>query len=231
MDKRSIYIIIKRMFDFMSAFMGLIVISPFFIPIMLILKFTGEGEIFFIQKRIGRFNKPFGLIKFATMLKDSPKTGTVTAKHDPRILPIGKILRNTKINELPQIINVLKGDMSLVGYRPLTDEVFYNYTEDVKKCLWYVRPGITGLGSIIFRNEEEILYCSKKSKMECYREDILPLKGALEQWYFKHRNFWLDIKIIIATFMVVLMPKSKFYLKWFDIRQLIEESTLKKFFI
>ncbi len=225
------YEILKRVFDFFCAVIGLIIILPVFIPISIILKFTGEGEIFFIQKRIGRFNKSFGLLKFATMLKDSPKTGTVTAKHDPRILPLGKILRNTKINELPQIINVLKGDMSLVGYRPLTDEVFYHYSEDVKKCLWSMRPGITGLGSIIFRNEEEILFCSKKSKMECYHEDILPLKGALEKWYFEHRNFWLDIKIIMATIIVVILSKSKFYLRWFDIKPLLEKSTLRDFFI
>jgi len=195
-----------------------------------ILKFTGEGWIFFVQERVGARGSRFGLLKFATMLRDSPKSGTVTARNDPRILPVGRFLRATKINELPQILNVVKGDMAIVGPRPLTDEGFQYYPEDIKAVILPMRPGLTGMGTIIFRNEEKILFESKKEKMKCYAEDVIPLKGALEKWYFEHRSFWLDMKIIMATALAIVIPDSKFYLKWFDIGPLLRQSTLSPYF-
>jgi len=225
------YIFFKRFFDLFLSVVALIIVSPIFIIVMPILKFTGEGWIFFVQQRVGRGDSRFGLLKFATMLRDSPKSGTVTARHDPRILPVGRFLRKTKINELPQILNVVKGDMAIVGPRPLTDEGFQHYADDIKAVIFKMRPGLTGMGTIIFRNEEQILFESKKEKMRCYAEDVIPLKGALEKWYFEHRSFWVDLKIIAATALAIVAPGARFYLGWFDVQPLLMKSTLRKYFI
>jgi lipopolysaccharide/colanic/teichoic acid biosynthesis glycosyltransferase len=225
------YLLIKRIFDFTTSLFAFLLISPVLVIVMPILKFTGEGCIFFIQERVGVGNSRFGLIKFSTMLRDSPKTGTITAKNDPRILPVGRYLRALKINELPQILNVIKGDMSVVGPRPLTEEGFKYYSDEVKEIILKMKPGLSGIGSVVFRNEEQILYESKKEKMCCYAEDVIPLKGAVEKWYFEHRSFWLDLKIIFTTVLAVLFPASKFYLKWFAIEPLLRQSTLSCYFI
>ncbi|MDD5168497.1 MAG: sugar transferase, partial [Syntrophales bacterium] len=152
-------------------------------------------------------------------------------KNDPRILPFGRYLRITKINELPQILNVIRGDMSVVGPRPLAEGEFVNYTEDVKEIVVKMKPGLTGIGSLVLRDEENIIFKSKKEKTRCYIEDVLPLKGALEKWYFEHRSFWLDLKIIVATALAIVAPGSKFYLGWFDIQPLLRQSTLSRYFI
>ena len=218
------------MIDLCLAFIALLMVFPIFIVIIPILMLTGEREVFYLQPRIGQNDKLFGVIKFATMLKDSPKSGTVTIKNDSRILTAGRFLRNTKINELPQILNVIKGNMSIVGFRPLTHEGFQHYTDDVKEKILQMQPGLTGLGSIIFFNEEEILYNSKKDKMTCYIEDILPLKGALEKWYYENRSIFLDIKIILATALRILLKRSKFYINWFPIKSILKKSTLSAYF-
>uniref|UniRef100_UPI003752F2F8 sugar transferase n=1 Tax=Undibacterium sp. TaxID=1914977 RepID=UPI003752F2F8 len=144
----------QRIFDVILASLALLVLAPLLVPIVLILKFSGEGEIFYKQPRVGYKAELFEILKFATMLKNSPNMGTglVTVRGDPRILPIGAFLRRTKINELPQLINVLKGDMSLIGPRPLAPRGFNAYTEDVKKIVTKVRPGLSGIGSIALRN-------------------------------------------------------------------------------
>ncbi len=221
----------KRLFDLLLSIISLIVVSPVFIVVMAILKFTGEGWIFFVQERVGEGGSCFGLLKFATMLKDSPNTGTVTAMNDTRILPVGRFLRATKINELPQILNVVKGDMSIVGPRPLTDEVFQYYPDEIKAVILRMKPGLTGMGTIVFRNEERILFESEKEKMVCYAKDVVPLKGALEKWYYEHRSFWVDLKIVVATALAIAAPGARFYLKWFDIEPLLKESSLRAYFI
>ena len=116
-----------RFFDIFFSGLALIVLSPLLVPVVIILKFTGEGEVFYLQDRVGKDGKIFKLMKFATMLKDSPNmgTGTVTVKDDPRVLPFGKFLRKTKINELPQLLNILKGDISIIGWRPQTKKYYY----------------------------------------------------------------------------------------------------------
>ena len=148
------YYAIKRIADLVFATLGLIVLSPFLIPVIIVLRFTGEGLVFFRQRRLGYNNKPFGVLKFVTMQKDSPSTGTITASNDTRILPFGKFLRNTKINELPQLINVLVGEMSIVGPRPLTEEAFGLYSDKLKPLIYKSRPGVTGIGSLVFRHED-----------------------------------------------------------------------------
>jgi len=172
------YFIVKRIMDVVIAGISLIIFLPLFIPIILILKFSGEGEVFYFQERIGKKNSPFNIWKFATMLKNSPNMGTgdVTVKNDPRVLPIGKFLRKTKINELPQIINVLIGEMSIVGARPLVDVSFNQYTDSVKNVIYNTPPGITGIGSLIFRDEESIIDKSEMPPREFYEKFIIPYK-------------------------------------------------------
>jgi lipopolysaccharide/colanic/teichoic acid biosynthesis glycosyltransferase len=205
---------IKRSIDFLLALVGSIILLPFMLPLVLLLRFTGEGEIFYLQERMGYKNKVFGIIKFATMLKDSLNIGskTITVKNDPRITSIGKYLRISKINELPQIINVLKGDMALVGPRPLLVKSFQKYTPDIQAIIYQNRPGITGIGSLIFRDEERLITLCKEQGMDplaYYQDHIYPYKGALEEWYTRHISFSTDIKILLLTLWVVLRKDSR----------------------
>jgi lipopolysaccharide/colanic/teichoic acid biosynthesis glycosyltransferase len=145
------------------------------------------------------------------MLKNSPNmgTGSITVRNDPRLLPMGKFLRKTKINELPQIFNVLKGDMSIVGPRPLVDRTFNAYPEEIRFNVYDSKPGITGIGSIIFRDEENLISNAILPPHEFYEQSIAPYKGELEMWYNKHKGFWVDLMIIILTAWVILFPSSK----------------------
>ena len=169
----------KRILDIVLSLTALVILSPLLITVTIILRFTGEGCIFYLQERIGLRGRTFNLYKFVTMIKDSPNLpgGFLTKQGDPRILPVGRILRATKINELPQLLNVLKGDMSLIGPRPQARPHFDVFPEHVKKELIKVKPGLSGVGSIVFRDEEVILnHCNKNSNI-CYQEDIAPYKG------------------------------------------------------
>ena len=149
----------QRFFDILFSIIALVVFSPFLIPVSIILKLSGEGEIFYIQQRVGKDGKMFGLLKFATMLKDSANigTGTITVKNDPRVLPIGKFLRKSKINELPQLLNILLGDMSVIGPRPQAERCFLAFPKIAQDAIIQVKPGLSGIGSIVFRDEENIL--------------------------------------------------------------------------
>lgn len=206
----------KRLLDLILGLCILILFLPIGVLIALLLRLTGEGEVFYRQERIGIGGNPFGLLKFATMVKNSANmaTGTVTVKNDPRVLPIGKFLRKTKLNEVPQIINVLKGDMSMVGPRPLTAQTFNFYSASVQAEIKKIKPGLTGVGSIVFRDEESIMARSSKPPIDCYQEDIAPHKGALELWYIQHKSFWLDLELIALTAAAVLLPRSRLHLKF-----------------
>lgn len=211
----------QRAFDILFSFIALCLISPLLLPIALILRFTGEHEVFFTQKRLGRNGKEFGLLKFATMLKDSPNLGygTITLENDPRILPFGRILRKTKINELPQLFNILRGDMSFIGPRPLTYETFSAYSCEVQHRISSVTPGLSGVGSIIFR-DEEVLLGSTADGLAFYHDVIAPYKGALELWYVNNISITNYFKLIFLTIFVVLFPKSR--IVWKVLRQLPE---------
>ena len=200
----------KRMFDFILAFIALIILSPLLIPLSIILKLTGEHYIFYMHKRVGLNGKQFDLIKFSTMLVNSPNLGSgdVTVHRDPRVLPVGHFLRATKINELPQLLNILKGDMSFVGPRPLTPKVFNYYTEEAKSIVIKMKPGLTGAGSIIFRDEESIIGKSNLPWEECVKQEIMPRKAAAEEWYSRHQSFLTDLKLIFITAWVVIFPAS-----------------------
>ncbi|MBE2258147.1 MAG: sugar transferase, partial [Rhodobacteraceae bacterium] len=150
----------QRFLDILLSGLALIILAPLFVTIAVVLRLTGEREVFFVQQRVGKDGRKFGLLKFATMLKDSPNigTGTVTVRDDPRVLPTGRFLRKTKVNELPQLLNILKGDMSIVGPRPQTQRCFDAFPNDVQEAIVKVRPGLSGIGSIVFRNEESLLH-------------------------------------------------------------------------
>ena len=144
------------------------------------------------------------------MSQNSPNIGTglITLRNDPRLLPMGKFLRKTKINELPQILNVIKGDMSIVGPRPLVDKTFNDYPENIRYKIYDSKPGITGIGSIMFRDEEYLLSNCKIPPQEYYEKVIAPYKGALEIWYNQHKSFFVDISIIFLTAWLIVFPKS-----------------------
>lgn len=212
------YQAIKRFTDILIALFVILLLIPLFIIIIPLLKFTAEGEIFYLQERIGFKNKPFNIIKFATMLKNSPNMGTgmITLRGDPRVTSIGKFLRISKLNELPQVFNVLYGDMSLVGPRPLVKKNFDEYPNHVKYEINKVKPGITGIGSIVFRDEEELLSNSSVPPHEYYRNVIAPYKGSLELWYQKNASTFTDFKIILLTAWSVFFKNSKLHYKVFD---------------
>lgn len=202
----------KRVFDFIMAFFGLILISPIFVVIALINKFTGN-DVFFIQERIGKDLKPFTLIKFATMNKDAHINGdTITCKNDSRVTKIGALFRKSKINELPQLINVLKGDMSLVGPRPLPSNEVSIYPPDVAKKIYSIKPGITGLASLYFHDEEKLLSGDREHAESIFKNIIMPKKAEFELWYVDNRKFSLDLKIIFATFLVICIPHTNILL-------------------
>ncbi len=200
----------QRFFDIFFSGLALIVLSPLLVPIALFLRFSGEGEVFFAQQRVGLNGKKFNLLKFATMLKDSPNigTGTVTVKNDPRILPLGRLLRKSKINELPQLLNILIGDMSVVGPRPQAPRCFEAFTADVQSQIVKVRPGLSGIGSIIFRDEESLLH-GANDPVIFYDTVIAPYKGELEKWYIDNQSLTNYFLIIFVTVWAVLSPGSR----------------------
>jgi lipopolysaccharide/colanic/teichoic acid biosynthesis glycosyltransferase len=199
----------QRILDILLSGIALVLLSPLLIPVALILRFSGEGEVFFKQNRVGRGGVPFGLYKFATMLKDSPNlgTGTVTVKGDPRVLPVGRFLRKTKINELPQLLNILLGDMSLIGPRPQTRRCFDAFPARSQEEIVKVRPGLSGIGSIVFRNEEDMMDAANDPD-RFYDHVIMPYKGLLEEWYVAHRGVGTYIKLVLLTAWVVVTSRG-----------------------
>ena len=212
------YEFFKRLLDVVVSLVSLIILLPVFIPVIIILKFTAEGEVLFFQERIGINNARFQIWKFATMLKNSMDmgSGSITLQNDFRVTKTGVFLRKTKINELPQIINILKGDISLVGPRPLVTKTFSAYNEDVQSNIYNVKPGLTGIGSIIFRDEESTISAvTDEDPHDFYKRVIAPYKGELEMWYQEHRSLYLDFQLIFMTAFVILVPATRLYEKWF----------------
>ncbi len=168
--------------------------------------------MFFISRNwIGYKNKSFNMWKFATMLKASPTLpgGLHTTRKDPRLMPLGGFLRKTKINEIPQLVNILIGDMSIVGPRPLVDKTFDPYPEHIKAKINNVKPGLTGIGSIVFRDEEKLLSETELDPKEYYAKYISPYKGELELWYQEHLTFRTDFMLVFLTGWVILFPGSE----------------------
>ena len=212
------YLILKRFFDFIISFIAIVVVSPFMVPIIICLLITGEGYVFYRQERVGFKNRIFSIYKFSTMLRDSPNLpgGIITTINDPRITPMGGFLRKTKINELPQLINILIGDMSFVGPRPVMQKSFDSYPSHIQENIYSVKPGLTGIGSIIFRNEEQLITEIEKKNGDIwnfYKNKIYPFKGDLEMWYKKNISFFIDLKLILLTAWVIVFPHSKLIFK------------------
>lgn len=193
----------KRIFDILFSSIGLILISPILLVISIIIKITSEGPILFKQVRVAKDNKDFKILKFRTMIVDADKKGLkITVKDDPRITKIGKFLRKTKLDELPQLFNVLLGDMSFVGPRPEVRKYVDLYTEEQKQVL-SVRPGITDLASIKYRNENELLDQSTNPE-DTYINEIMPSKLKINLDYVKNINLVNDIKLILLTIKTVI---------------------------
>jgi len=213
------YKLLKRFIDIILSLLGLAILSPLLIPVMIILRFTGEGEVFYLQQRTGYRNKPFNIIKFATMLKESPRlgTGSITLRNDPRVLPVGRFLRKTKINELPQLINVLNGTMSLVGPRPQMQVDLDKFPEALRHKIFNVKPGITGIGSVIFRDEEKWISAHAGGDHHAYyRTHIAPYKAEVEMWYQQKASLPTDLLLLFITTWVLLFPSSQIVYRIFS---------------
>lgn len=198
-----------RFFDILFSGLAILVLLPFMIPIMIGLKLTGEHDIFYVQERIGKGGQPFGVLKFATMLRNSPNMagGVLTQKNDPRILPMGKFLRKTKINELPQLVNIFIGQMSVIGPRPQAKQHYNLYSAEVKSYIDTIPPGLSGLGSVVFRDEEDML--NGVEDRDTFHDTIItPYKGKLEIWFTQHRTVANYFKLIWLTILSVLNPSS-----------------------
>jgi lipopolysaccharide/colanic/teichoic acid biosynthesis glycosyltransferase len=214
------YIIFKRLSDIVFSLTMILILTPILIPVIIGLLLTGERYVFYKQERVGFKNKKFHILKFATMLKDSPnmKGGVITTKKDPRITPMGGFLRKSKINELPQLFNILLGHMSFVGPRPVMPISFDAYPVDVKNVIYSVPPGLSGIGSIIFRDEEELITNVRNNggdTWDFYKNTIYPFKGELEKWYQKKQSFTVDIKLLLLTAWVIISPESNLPYKVF----------------
>jgi len=192
----------KRLFDMVASIVGLLLLSPLFLYIALWIKLSSKGPIFYTQRRVGRDFKEFYLYKFRSMVVDADKKGPgVTSSDDMRITEVGRFIRKTKLDELPQLLNVLKGDMSLVGPRPELMK-FVEFKKDAYKKVLSVRPGITDNAAIAFRNEEELM-AQYKDKESAYIEHILPQKIKLYYEYIDNISFTNDIKLILKTLKVL----------------------------
>lgn len=195
----------KRSLDIGAALLGLLLLAPVLLFLGMILNRTSPGPVLYRGRRTGQNGREFQMLKFRTMKEcpESYKGPKVTAEDDPRILPFGRWLRDTKLNELPQLWNVLKGDMSLVGPRPEDPEIVATWPEEVRREVLSVRPGITSPASVLYRHEESLLRHGKV--METYLRSILPSKLRLDQLYVRHRSLWLDLDVLFWT-VIVLLP-------------------------
>lgn len=211
------YFFFKRLLDLSIASIILLILLPLLLPITILLRFSGEGEVFYLQERIGYKNSKFKIWKFATMLKNSLEmgTGSITLENDFRVTRFGKFLRKTKINELPQLYNIIKGDITIVGPRPVLEQDWKLYPESIINKIYDVKPGLTGIGSIIFRDEESLISSVKDEDYhKFYKRVIAPYKGKLEIWYQANQSMLLDFKLIFLTALVIIYPNNTFHEKW-----------------
>jgi len=208
-DRLSFKDILKRLFDLVASVLGLILLAPAFGLIAIGIKRDSPGPVFYRGLRMGLHNKPFKILKFRTMYEtpESYNGARVTSEGDPRVTPFGKWLRDTKMNELPQVWNVLKGEMSLVGPRPEDVQIAESWPEEVQREVLSVRPGITSPASVVYRNEEQLLNGS--GFMDDYLKQILPDKLRLDQLYVQNRSFLSDLDVIFMTFIVILPSLRK----------------------
>jgi len=198
-----------RGIDLFFSLAALLVLLPLLVLVAIALRFSGEGEVFYRQVRIGKSGREFSLLKFATMMKNSPAMGSgeLTLPNDPRVLPMGRFLRKTKLNELPQLWNILVGDISLIGPRPQTRRYYDCYRPEDRAWIDRIRPGLSGVGSILFRDEESIL--AKVPDPVAFDDQVItPYKGQVEHWFAVNQSVALYFELIFTTVLVVLLPSS-----------------------
>ena len=193
-----------RIFDIFIATLAIVLLSPFLLVISLLLRLTGEGDILYRQTRVGQNGKLFQIYKFATMRRDSALYGTITWNNDERVLPVGRMLRGLKVNEIPQLINVICGEMSLVGPRPQTCEIFSHYNPDAAQIIKSVPPGITGLGSVYFVDENAVLGSDSESGTDRYFSEVMRKKEMLEKIYVRRRTLRFNFIVLFMTVLCVL---------------------------
>jgi lipopolysaccharide/colanic/teichoic acid biosynthesis glycosyltransferase len=199
----SFDLLLKRLFDVAAAAAGMVVLALPMIAIACLVKLTSRGPVFFRQERVGRGGRPFFIYKFRTMVPDAPSRGRqITAGDDPRITRIGRLLRKTKLDEVPQLINVLRGDMSLVGPRPEVPRYVELFRDDYAEIL-KVRPGVTDLASLVYRDEASILGLAEDPERE-YTSRVLPVKIRLAREYVARRSMWLDLCLLGKTVLVLM---------------------------
>jgi lipopolysaccharide/colanic/teichoic acid biosynthesis glycosyltransferase len=198
----------KRVLEIVLSSLGLVVVSPVFLLAALAVKLNSDGPIFFRQKRIGRNFKPFSILKFRSMVEDAPQRGAaITAGDDPRITPVGRVLRATKIDELPQLINVLRGEMSLVGPRPEVPKYVELFRNDYEEIL-RIRPGITDPASLPYHDEAAILAQAEDPERE-YVEHVLPEKIRLAKQYVARSSVAFDLRVIVATLACLVFDRAR----------------------
>jgi len=188
---------LKRAFDVIACGIGLIILSPVFLVIAVAVRLNSKGPAFYRARRVGRYGKEFHLYKFRSMVVDADQKGAgITSAHDDRITSVGRFLRRTKLDELPQLINVLRGEMSLVGPRPEDPRYVALYTPEQREILKY-RPGITGLASLTYRNEEQLL--SGRDWEQEYVREVMPNKIAIDLQYAQNADMLTDMWLILRT--------------------------------
>ena len=197
----------KRLFDIVCSATGLVVLSPVLVIIAVLIKLTSRGPLFYRGERIGRHEEPFRVWKFRTMVAEGEKAGPLaTAEDDPRITKVGAVLRRLKLDELPQMINVLVGEMSLVGPRPEAALYFEHYTPEEKKTILSVKPGITDYGSLHFHDEGKLLEGSD-DPVQTYLDKIKDKKVKLQMDYIREQSLWVDLKVIVATVFTIVTTR------------------------
>ncbi|MBS4058115.1 MAG: sugar transferase [Bacteroidales bacterium] len=196
---------LKRLFDLLLSLAALVVLWPLMLLAAIVIKVNMPGPVLFKQTRIGRYARPFVIYKFRTMRINNSKV-SVTLSTDSRITPFGNFLRKTKIDELPQLFNILKGEMSIVGPRPDVPG-YYDTLKGEDQLIWQLRPGLTGLDSMCYPNEQAIL--DREADPERYYDEVLwPDKVRLNRWYAENRSFWMDVRIVLNTASLLLMGKQ-----------------------
>ncbi|MDR3591523.1 MAG: sugar transferase [Negativicutes bacterium] len=196
--------VLKRCFDLLFTSLGLIVLAPLFLLIMLWIRFDSAGPVFFRQERVGHRGVTFRIYKFRTMVVDAEKLGRqITVGEDRRVTRSGRFLRKYKLDELPQLINVMRGEMSLVGPRPEVPRYVSEYPPEIKEKVLSVLPGITDYASIEYKDENEVL-AKADDPEKAYVEEVLPIKLRYYVSYVDNRSLWLDVCLIFRTFAAVI---------------------------
>lgn len=193
----------KRIFDIACVLPAVLILLPIFAAIAIWIKLDSHGPVFFRQTRIGQHEKAFKILKFRTMIVDAENHGSkITIGNDPRITKCGRVLRNNKLDELPQLFNVLIGDMSLVGPRPEVPDYVVYYPSEIRRAVYSIKPGITDLASIKFKNECDLLAASDNPQ-KTYVDEILPVKLKYNLDYINNQSLLGDIKLILRTIIAI----------------------------